>query len=202
MVLGVQYSHTDHWIFNMAPHGNELSDDLIIRIVALHKGGLGYKKFGDSLKMSYSTVARVIQMFFKTGFTRNRPRKGRSKMLSLCAVRQVQNLASKNRCMSAASIALEVAEAEGQLVSVQIICHTLQQVGLYGRRPIVPCLFWSWLKKSLQTVCWNYCNHVLWSDESKVNLFDSDGVQHVWRCPGEEYQENCALPKVKQGGDS
>ncbi len=24
----------------------------------------------------------------------------------------------------------------------------------------------------------NYCNHVLWSDESKVNLFDSDGVQH------------------------
>ncbi len=25
----------------------------------------------------------------------------------------------------------------------------------------------------------NYWNHVLWSDESKVNLFDSDGVQHV-----------------------
>ncbi len=34
----------------------------------------------------------------------------------------------------------------------------------------------------------NYWNHVLWSDESKVNLFDSDGVQHVWRRPGEEYQ--------------
>ncbi len=32
----------------------------------------------------------------------------------------------------------------------------------------------------------NYWNHVLWSDESKVNLFDSDGVQHVWRRPGEE----------------
>ncbi len=54
-------------------------------------------------------------------------------------------------------------------------------------------------QKSLQTVCWrqpgqdmNYWNHVLWSDESKVNLFDSDGVQHVWWCPGEEYQENCA----------
>ncbi len=33
----------------------------------------------------------------------------------------------------------------------------------------------------------NYWNHVLWSDESKVNLFDSDGVQHVLQCPGEEY---------------
>ncbi len=48
----------------------------------------------------------------------------------------------------------------------------------------------------------NYWNHVLWSDESKVNLFDSDGVQHVWRCPGEEYQENCALPTVKHVGGS
>ncbi len=48
----------------------------------------------------------------------------------------------------------------------------------------------------------NYWNHVLWSDESKVNLFDSDGVQHVWRRPGEEYQEHCALPTVKHGGVS
>ncbi len=48
----------------------------------------------------------------------------------------------------------------------------------------------------------NYWNHVLWSDESKVNLFGSDGVQHVWRRPGEEYQENCALPIVKHGGGS
>ncbi len=27
-------------------------------------------------------------------------------------------------------------------------------------------------------------------------------VQHVWRRPGEEYQENCALPTVKHGGGS
>ncbi len=33
-------------------------------------------------------------------------------------------------------------------------------------------------------------------------LFDSDGVQHVWRCPGEEYKANCALSTVKHGGGS
>ncbi len=27
-------------------------------------------------------------------------------------------------------------------------------------------------------------------------------VQHVWRCPGEEYQENCAFPAVEHGGAS
>ncbi len=59
-------------------------------------------------------MARVIQRFSKKCFTRNWPRKDRSKKLSPCAVRQVQKLASKNRRMSAASIALEVAEVEGQ----------------------------------------------------------------------------------------
>ncbi len=48
---------------------------------------------------------------------------------------QMQKLASKNRCMSAASIALEVAEEEGQLVSAQTVCHTLHQVGLHNRQP-------------------------------------------------------------------
>ncbi len=174
----------------MAPHGKELSEDLRIRIVALHKDGLGYKKFSNSLELSYSTVARVIQRFSKMGFSRNRPRKGQSKKLSPCAVRQVQKLASKNRRMSAASIALEVAEVEGQLVSAQTIRHTLQQVGLHGRHPR-RSLFWSWLTKkpanSLLKTTW-------------PNLFDSDGVQHVWRRPGEEYQEYCALPTVKHGG--
>ncbi len=112
---------------------------------------------------TFSTVARIIQRFSKTSFTRNRPRKGRSKKLSPCAVHQVQKLASQYRRMSAAkvqgffichminytgynqkwnvvkcsnaSIALEVAEAEGQLVSAQTIHQTLQQVCLHGRHP-------------------------------------------------------------------
>ncbi len=193
----------------MAPHGKELSEDLRIRIVALYNDGLGYKKFGNTLKLSYSTVTRVIQRFSMTGFTRNRPRKGRSKKLSPCAVRQVQNLASKNRHMSAASIALEVAVVEGQLVSAQTICHTLQQVGLHGRRPRRKPLLKLAHKKACKQFAddnlsksMDYWNHVLWSDESKVNLFDSDGVQHMWRRPGEEYHENCALPTVKHGGGS
>ncbi len=121
------------------------------------------------------------------GFTRNRPRKGRSKKLSPCAVRQVQKLASKNRRMSAASIALMV--AEGQLVSAQTICrdYILQQVGLHGRRPRRNPLLKLAHKKACKQFAegnlaksMNYWNHVLWSDESMVNVFDSDGVQYMW----------------------
>ncbi len=54
----------------MAPHGKELYGDLRIRIVALHKDGVGYKKISNSLELSYSTVVRVIQRFSKMGFSR------------------------------------------------------------------------------------------------------------------------------------
>ncbi len=39
-----------------------------------------------------------------------------------------------------------------------------------------------------QTKDMDYWNHLLWSDETKINLFGSDGVKCVWRQPGEELQ--------------
>ncbi len=36
------------------------SEDLRIRIVALHKDVRGYKKFSNSLELSYSTVASIV----------------------------------------------------------------------------------------------------------------------------------------------
>jgi len=45
--------NTDHWMFNMETHGKELSKDLRIRIVTLHKDCLGYKKIGNTLKQVF-----------------------------------------------------------------------------------------------------------------------------------------------------
>ncbi len=42
----------------------------------------------------------------------------------------------------------------------------------------------------------------MWSDETKINLFGSDGVKRVWQQPGEEYKDKCVLPTVKYGGGS
>ncbi len=44
-----------------------------------------------------------------------------------------------------------------------------------------------------QTKDMNYWNHVQWSDETKINLFGSDGVKCGWRQPGKEYKDNCAV---------
>ncbi len=53
-----------------------------------------------------------------------------------------------------------------------------------------------------QTKDMDYWNHVLRSDETKINLFGSDDVKRVWRQPGEEYKDKCVLATVKHGGGS
>ncbi len=53
-----------------------------------------------------------------------------------------------------------------------------------------------------QTKDMDYWNNVLWSDETKINLFGSDGVKRVWRLPGDEYKDKCVLSTVKHDGGS
>ncbi len=48
----------------------------------------------------------------------------------------------------------------------------------------------------------DYWDSILWSDETKINVFGTDGFKTVWRRKGEEYKEKCIVPTVKHGGGS
>ncbi|KAF2348339.1 hypothetical protein FHG87_020907 [Trinorchestia longiramus] len=47
-----------------------------------------------------------------------------------------------------------------------------------------------------------FCNLVLWSDETKIELFGGNSTNHVWRQQNEEYKPKCTIPTVKFGGGS
>ena len=188
----------------MAPHGKELSEDLKKRIVALHEDNQGYKKIANTLKLSCSTVAKIIQRFKRERFTQNRPRVGRPKKLSARAERHIQMLSLKDWRRSAVSIAVEIEEVGGQLVSAQTIRCTLHQIGVHGcyprRKPLLKTIHKKACKQFAEDKThMDYWNHVLWSDEMKINLFGSDGFKHVWQRPGEEYKDKCVMPTVKHG---
>ena len=132
---------------NMASHGKELSEELKRRIVALHEDCQGYKKIANTLKLSCSTVAKIIQRFKRA--TQNRPRVGRPKKLSARAERHIQILSLKDRHRSPVSIAAEIGVHD---------CHP-------RRKPLL---------KTIQTVCWRHVNKahellepypIVWWDE-------------------------------------
>ena len=73
----------------MALHGKELSEDLKRHIFVLHEDGQAYEKIVNTLKLSWSTVAKIIQRFKRAGSTQNRPRVGRPKKLSARTERHI-----------------------------------------------------------------------------------------------------------------
>ncbi len=79
--------------------------------------------------------------------------------------------------MSAASIAAEIEWVGGQPISPQTIRRTLHQIGLHGCHPTRKLLLKMMHKKARkqfvedkQTKDMDYWNHVLWSDETKINV--------------------------------
>ena len=89
-----------------------------------------------------------------------------------------------NRRIGAASIAAEVEGVGGQSVSAQTICPTLHQIWMHGfhprRKPLLkmmPKKAHKLFAEDKQTKDMDYWNHFLCSDETKINLFGSDGVK-------------------------
>ena len=105
---------------NMAPHGNDLSEDLKRRIVVQHEDGQGYKKIANTLKLSCSTVAKIIQRFKRAGSTQKKPRVGRPKKLSARAECHIQMLSLKDRHRSPVSIAAEIEEVGVNLIMLAL----------------------------------------------------------------------------------
>ena len=45
-------------------------------------------------------------------------------------------------------------------------------------------------------------NKILWSDETKIELFVLNAKRHVWRKPGTSNQLANSIPTMKHGGGS
>ncbi len=111
LVLLLSLCHTGQWKFNMAPMVRTLWGFINkIKITALHKDGVGYKKIAKTLKLSCSTVDKTIQRFYKQDrFHSEQASPWSAKEVEVHVLSDhIQRLCLGNRRMSADSIAAEV----------------------------------------------------------------------------------------------
>ncbi len=196
--------------FVTAPHGREMSQDLRKKIISLHKKGEGYKKISKALLISQNTVAKVVQTFKKDGTaTISQRRPGRRRKLTPRQERLLMRRVEENQHASSLQLSKEVESQTGVTISRDTIRRTLQRNGMYGCRPRKkPLLKPRHKKVSLEFARAHadkdedYWDSILWSDETKLNVFGTDGFKTVWRRKGEEYKEKCMVPTVKHGGGS
>ncbi len=194
----------------MAPHGREMSQDLRKKIISLQKKGEGYKKISKALLISQNTVAKVVQTFKKDGTaTISQRRPGRPRKLTPRQEHLLMRRVEENQHASSLQLSKEVESQTGVTISRDTIRRTLRRNGMHGCRPRKKPL----LKPRHKKACIefarahadkdeDYWDSILWSDETKINVFGTDGFKTVWRRKGEEYKEKCMVPTLKHGGGS
>lgn len=177
-------------------------------IVALHKKGNGYKKISKLLNVPRDTVGSIIRKFKATGTVATKCGRGRKKKLTAAAARFVRRQVDKNPRLTSKELKEDLAK-EGTDVSLDTVRRTLHAEGLKARTPRrTPLLKPHHKKRRLQFARTNlkkpqkFWDNVLWTDETKLELFGPMDQRYVWRRKKEAYKEKNTLPTVKHGGGS
>ncbi|KAJ4437995.1 hypothetical protein ANN_13934 [Periplaneta americana] len=188
--------------------GKELSTELKHTIISLALRGYSLRKIGNIVKKPHSTVSYIVNKFKYNGSIKNIPR-SRKSFLNEKEKRFIVNKVKVNPRVTAPEIVQMLQQASGKKVSSRTVRRVLWQHGYCGRiprkRPYVSkknraarLAFAREHRDKPQT----FWNTVIWSDETKINLFGSDGIQTVWRKANTADNLENTLPTVKHGGGS
>lgn len=190
----------------MGRKSKELSDGSKDQIVSLFQQGISLHQIGKRLKIPYSTVQFIVKKF-RTSSTDNLKRSGRPKSLSERDVRTLVKIVSKNPKTSAPELATHLASSLGKIVTPQTVRNRLHRQGYKARTPRnKPYISKINRQKRLEFAKANankpmeFWRNVLFTDESKFNIFGSDGRKLVWRKPNTELDPQNTNSTVKHGG--
>jgi len=193
----------------MVSNRKEYSVDLRKRVIKLREDGLSMGKISETLDIPKSSIQKMISKFKKLGSEVNVPGRGRKRITTKHDDRFIKRTVKMDRRKSAVSLAYELEDVLGKIISPQTIRNRMHEDGMYGRiarkkpfineRNRIKRVKWA---KKYQDVGNSFWERVIWSDESKFNLFGSDGIVRIWRFPKEEFKRECVKPTVKHGGGS
>lgn len=192
----------------MGRKGKETSEEERKIIIRLHNQCKSLAEIGNIIGRPRSTVQGIIDRFCERKSLKNKPRSGRPEKLSGADKRVILRLIKNNPKLSAPKIATDL-KSRGVAVDDSTIRKTLRNNGYHGRSPrnkpwINKCNRRKRMEfaKSHLNADQAYFDRIIFSDESKFNLFGSDGKLKVWRQPNAELNPKNLAPTVKHGGGS
>jgi|tagenome__1003787_1003787.scaffolds.fasta_scaffold20698186_1 transposase len=192
----------------MAENRHEISEFDRGRVIGAHDAGMSIRKIQDIYNIPKTTIHRIIKEFEENGLTKARPRSGRPQQLDDRSKRHLIQLVEKNHSISLDQITTQMQDITLNPISTSTIRRALHMEGYAGRvglrKPLVNDI--NRLKR--QKWChdrlnWNIqWDQIVWSDESRYELFGSKRRKWVWRRPEQRMDKDCLIPTFKSGQKS
>lgn len=178
-----------------------------ILINRLHDQKKSISEIAKLMKRSRCCVYNALKHFQNYGYADKVPRKRRARKTTAVEDRLIHRISAADPLLTSKQIQHMVQEHHNINLSKRSIRRRLNEFGLRGcvsRK--VPYLSAKNRQKRLQfarkhlhksTQWWR---RILWSDETKINVFGSDGKMYVRRPPRREYDPKYTRKTVKHGG--
>lgn len=184
-----------------------ISDEMRYKIIRLHQDQLGYKKISQITHVSKSSIRNIILKQKKTGQVIDLPKSGRKRKTTNRIDRLIIKEFEKSPFSTAEDVRKYLTNNGICDISAQTIRNRTKEaeLGNYVARKkpalspmnIQKRLFFAqkYLKKTN-----SFWSKVLWSDESKFNLCQSDKTKRVYRRKNQSLDPKHIIPTVKFGG--
>lgn len=176
-------------------------------IVNAVERGKSYSKVAEQFAVSKASVVNIISRHRDSGDRSTKKRSGRPRISDEKEDNILIRLSKQDPRKSAPMLKAELSEKYNINMSVSTTKRRLRHAGLFGRRPIKKPMISRKNRKARVEFAREHINKtpqqwakVLWSDESKFNMFGSDGIRHVRRPIGEKLNPRYMLPTMKHGG--
>lgn len=174
--------------------------------ISLLLQGHSCSQVAKRLSISATTVKKIRKAHFP-GL--GKPKGGRPRLLTEQAERHIVRQITSGELDTAAAVRRELAKDQGVQLSADTVRRALKRAGLRARAKVKkPTLsekhrrdrlefahkYKTWTEED-----WKY---VIWSDETKINLWGSDGREWCWKKPGSGLQPHHVQLTLKHGGGS
>src|SRR6266540_5297347 len=166
------------------------------------------REIADILDYPKSTVHDVIYTYRNLGFETMPLRSGRPQIITERDGRHLEKLLKENRRTNIHELTNNFVASTSTNVNTRTVKRYLHDQGFYGRVGVKKTLVTEPNRKKRLLWAQEHENwekewkNVIWSDESKFELFKGDGRKYVWRQEHEKYDLQYLILMFKSGQKS
>lgn len=178
-------------------------------IIAMHEAGKSCREIAEHLDISKTSANRIVNTFKTRGSLERKAGSGRPPLLSTELQSIIKERIDLNPKISMVMHAKWLQENHNIVASAKTLCNYAHIFGFIATSPTKKPLLSLRHKVRRYFVGnkWLYLSDAEWeniifSDETKINLYNSDGIVKIWRQKEGKFEQKNVIPTVKFGGGS